>query len=399
MIRYPAFDPPEYINWQADTQVAEQFSRTIDERPERRDLIKQLSAAQLIALYEGLLRNRLHDIALKRWVKQGVISKAWLGTGEEAATIGPVHALNRQPFNDAGPTDFVAPMIRNAGACHEMGMPLADMLRGYLGTADSPTRGRDLHIGAFHHNVLTPISHVGDVMAVTNGIALAFKLRRQPRVAMTWIGDGSTKAGVFHESMTLAAVERLPIIVIIQDNKVALGTRLDQHHRGNFADWPDAYGVDGFTFDGNHVLDAYAAVKLAAEGCRQGRGPYLLVAKTFRMGGHATHDEREARATLDAQLFEFWGKRDPVGLFENYLIEGAIDLLSGKRGRRNQSLRERNAQALQETEQRVVAEIEQAEKAALESRAQRLLQGESAAFGVYAETSTVLENSAANPAA
>lgn len=399
MIRYPAFDPPEYVNWQADPQVVEQFARTIDEHAERCAIIRQLSAAQLVALYEGLLRNRLHDVALKRWVKQGVISKAWLGTGEEAATIGPVHALNRDPYADGMPTDFVAPMIRNAGACHEMGMPLADMLRGYLGTADSPTRGRDLHIGDFNHGVLTPISHVGDVMAITNGIALAFKLRRQPRVAMTWIGDGSTKAGVFHESMNFAAVERLPIIVVIQDNKVALGTRLDQHHRGAFGDWPEAYGVDGFTFDGNNVLDAYAAVKIAADACREGRGPYLLIAETFRMGGHATHDEREARATFDAQLFEYWGKRDPIGLFENYLLEGAIDLLNGKRGRRTQAMREHNAQVLREAEQRILAEIEQAENAALESRAQRLPQAESAATGVYAETGIVIEKSAANPAA
>jgi 2-oxoisovalerate dehydrogenase E1 component len=399
MIRYPAFDPPEYVNWQADPEVVEQFARTIDEHAERCAIIGQLSAAQLVALYEGLLRNRLHDVALKRWVKQGVISKAWLGTGEEAATIGPVHALNREPYADGMPTDFVAPMIRNAGACHEMGMPLADMLRGYLGTADSSTRGRDLHIGDFNHGVLMPISHVGDIMAVTNGIALAFKLRRQPRVAMTWIGDGSTKAGVFHESMNFAAVERLPIIVIIQDNKVALGTRLDQHHRGAFGDWPEAYGVDGFTFDGNNVLDAYAAVKLAADACREGRGPYLLIAETFRMGGHATHDEREARATFDAQLFEYWGKRDPIGLFENYLIEGTTDLLNGKRGRRTQAMREHNAQVLRETEQRVLAEIEQAENAALESRAQRLPQAESAATGVYAETGIVIEKSTANPAA
>ena len=398
MIRYPAFDPPEYVNWQADSEVVEQYARTIEGHAERCALIRALSAAQLVGLYDGLLRNRLHDIALKRWVMQGVISKAWLGTGEEAATIGPVHALNREPYGDGMPTDFTAPMIRNAGACHEMGMPLADMLRGYLGTADSPTRGRDLHIGDFRHGVLTPISHVGDVMAVTNGIALAFKLRRQPRVAMTWIGDGSTKAGVFHESMNFAAVERLPLIVIIQDNQVALGTRLDQHHRGAFGDWPEAYGVDGFTFDGNNVLDAYAAVKMAAAACREGRGPYLLIAETFRMGGHATHDEREARATFDARLFEHWGKRDPIGLFENYLIEGTLDLMSGQRGRRTQALRERNAQALRDAEQRVLAEIERAEKKALESRA-RLPQPESAATGVYAEAGDAVEKSAASPAA
>ena len=384
MIRYPAFDPPEYVNWQADPQLVEQFTQTIEQDAARQAIIRRLSAAQLVALYEGLLRNRMHDIALKRWVMQGVISKAWLGTGEEAATIGPVHALNREPFGDGLPTDLVAPMIRNAGACHEMGMRLADMLRGYLGTADSPTRGRDLHIGDFQRGVLTPISHVGDVMAVTNGFALAFKLRHQPRLAMTWIGDGSTKAGVFHESMTFAAVQRLPLIVIIQDNRVALGTRLDQHHRGDFRDWPAAYGVEGFAFDGNNVLDAYAATKIAADGCREGRGPFLLIAETFRMGGHATHDEREARATFDTQLFEQWGKRDPIGLYETYLLEGALDLRSGKRGRRTAGVRARNAEVLAETEQRVLAEIEQAEKEALESRNQRSPQPESAAQGVYA---------------
>ncbi|MFL6274934.1 MAG: thiamine pyrophosphate-dependent dehydrogenase E1 component subunit alpha [Blastocatellia bacterium] len=399
MIRYPAFDPPEYVDWKADPQLVEQFAGTIEQNAERRAIIRRLTAAQLVALYEGLLRNRLHDIALKRWVKQGVISKAWLGTGEEAATIGPVHALNREPFDDGLPTDIVAPMIRNAGACHEMGMALADMLRGYLGTADSPTRGRDLHIGDFQRGVLTPISHVGDVMAVTNGFALAFQLRRQPRVALTWIGDGSTKAGVFHESMTFAAVQRLPIVIIIQDNQVALGTRLDQHHRGDFRDWPAAYGVEGFAFDGNNVLDAYAAVKVATDRCRQGRGPYLLIAETFRMGGHATHDEREARATFDAQLFESWGKRDPIGLFENYLIEGAIDLQSGKRGRRTQAVCERNTQALTEAEQRVLAEIERAEKEALDSRANRLPQPESAAEGVYAENADSRLESAATSVA
>jgi TPP-dependent pyruvate/acetoin dehydrogenase alpha subunit len=399
MIRYPAFDPPEYIDWQADPQVVEQFARTLEAHAERHAIICQLSAAQLVALYEGLLRNRLHDIALKRWVKQGVISKAWLGTGEEAATIGPVHALNREAFGDGLPTDLVAPMIRNAGACHEMGMPLADMLRGYLGTGDSPTRGRDLHIGDFQRGVLTPISHVGDVMAVTNGFALAFKLRQQPRVALTWVGDGSTKAGVFHESMTFAAVQRLPLVVIIQDNQVALGTRLDQHHRGDFGDWPAAYGVEGFTFDGNNVLDAYAAVKLAADACREGRGPFLLIAETFRMGGHATHDEREARATFDAQLFEQWGKRDPIGLFETYLLEGSIDLQSGKRGRHTAAMRARNAEALAETEQRLLAEIEEAEKEALESRTQHSPQPETAAHGVYAETAGASEKHAAIPAA
>jgi TPP-dependent pyruvate/acetoin dehydrogenase alpha subunit len=395
MIRYPAFDPPEYIDWKPDPEVVADYSRTIEKDSARDAIIRALEVAPLLALYEGLVRNRLHDIALKRWVKQGVISKAWLGTGEEAATIGPTHALDRSVARDGLSTDFVAPMIRNAGACHEMGMPLADMLRGYLGTADSPTRGRDLHIGDFKHGVLAPISHVGDIMAVTIGVALSFKLSRKPRVALTWIGDGSTKSGVFHESMNFAAVQHLPMIVIIQDNKVALGTRLEQHHRGSFLDWPAAYGVEGGSFDGNNVLDAYAATRLAADVCREGRGPVLLIADTFRMGGHATHDEREARATFDATLFSHWGKRDPIGIYETYLIDSAMDLESGRRAKHIDGLRERNAEMLHSVESRVTKEVEQASREALESAHNNMPTGESAAEGVYGEVRTVFDDAVA----
>jgi TPP-dependent pyruvate/acetoin dehydrogenase alpha subunit len=264
------------------------------------------------------------------------------------------------------------------------------MLRGYLGTADSPTRGRDLHIGDFKHGVLAPISHVGDIMAVTTGVALSFKLNREPRVALTWIGDGSTKSGVFHESMNFAAVQHLPMIVIIQDNKVALGTRLEQHHRGSFLDWPAAYGVDDGSFDGNNVLEAYAATGLAADVCRTGRGPVLLIADTFRMGGHATHDEREARATFDATLFSHWGKRDPIGIYETYLIESTMDLESGRRAKHIDGLRERNAEVLRSVESRVTKEVEQATREALESAHINMPTGESAADGVYAEAKAAL---------
>lgn len=389
MIRYPAFDPPEYIDWKADAEVVEEFARTSENDSARNTVTRSLDLGELLGLYEGLVRNRLHDVALKRWVKQGVISKAWLGTGEEATTIGPVHALDRAIASDGLSTDFVAPMIRNAGACHEMGMSLADMFRGYLGTADSPTRGRDLHIGDFKRGVLAPISHVGDIMAVTAGLALSFKLKREPRVALTWIGDGSTKSGVFHESMNLAAVQHLPMIVIIQNNKVALGTRLDQHHRGSFSDWPAGYGIEGGAFDGNNVLDAYAAAKLAADACRGGRGPVLLIADTFRMGGHATHDEREARTTFDATLFSYWGKRDPIGVYETFLIEGTLDLENGRRVKQTDALRKRNAVVLSRLEERVIDEVDQAAIQALESKRSNMPRADSAAEGVYAKANSV----------
>jgi TPP-dependent pyruvate/acetoin dehydrogenase alpha subunit len=362
MKRFPAYDPPEYVSWEPEPHLLQRFSERIEASPERREAIRALSEEQLLAIYAGLLRNRLHDIVLKRWVKQGVISKAWLGTGEEAATIGPVHAMRRSGESP----DVVAPMIRNAGACHEMGMPIADMLRGYLGTSDSPSGGRDGHVGDLSRSVVPPISHVGDMVPVTAGIALFFRQRGLDRVAATWIGDGSTKSAAFHEGFNLAAVQRLPLICIIQNNQVALGTRLDQHSAGEFAEWGRMYGVPCHVFDGNHVLDAYAAAKIAVDRARAGEGASLLVAETFRMGGHATHDEREARSTFDAALFREWGRRDPVGMYEMWLLERGLALAT-----------------LQAIEAEVTAEVESGAEEALRSRDSAMPKGESVLEGVY----------------
>lgn len=363
MKRFAAYDPPEYVQWTADPALVRAYRERIAADPERERVIRALSEEELLGIYAGLLRNRLHDVALKRWVKNGVISKAWLGVGEEAATIGPVHALRR-----SGPAhDVVAPMIRNCGACHEMGMPVADIFRTYLGTGDSPSAGRDLHVGRLSLGVLPPISHVGDVVPVIGGIALSFKQRGEDRVGMTWIGDGSTKTAAFHEGINFAGVHRLPVIFIIQNNQVALGTRLGQHAAGPFAEWPAMYGIGGGVFDGNHVLDAFAATRVAAERARAGAGPSLLIAETFRMGGHATHDEREARTLFDADLFASWGRRDPVGLYETWLKEEGIA-----------------RDTLEEIEARITAEIDVAAEEALASRESAMPVAATAVEGIYA---------------
>src|SRR5256885_6462465 len=186
MHRFPVFDPPEYVDWKADAALVRAFRETVERDAERRAVVEQLSDDEHGALYAGLLRARLHDIQLKRLVKTGVISKAWLGTGEEATTVGPVHALERGK-------DVVAPMIRNAAACCELGMPVVDMLRAYLGSADSPSRGRDLHVGGMQYGVLQPISHVGDVVPVTAGIAPGFQRRKEPPAALPGGGGRSPK--------------------------------------------------------------------------------------------------------------------------------------------------------------------------------------------------------------
>jgi TPP-dependent pyruvate/acetoin dehydrogenase alpha subunit len=367
MKRFAAYDPPEYLEWRAAPELLARFREAIPADAERERIIRELDEGALLAMYEGLVRNRLHDVMLKRWVKSGIISKAWLGTGEEAATIGPVHALRRSGED----RDVVSPMIRNAGACHEMGMPVADMLRGYLGTADSPSGGRDGHVGDLRHGVVAPISHLADMVPVVAGIALTFRQQEVPRVVLGWVGDGSTKTTGFHEGVNFATVQRAPAIFIIQNNQVALGTRLDQHGAGPFSEWPRMYGAAGGVFDGNHVLDAYAATRIAVERARAGEGVSILVAETFRMGGHATHDEREARATFAPELFREWGARDPIGLFEEWLVEEGVK-------------RER----LEGIEHRVSGEVDAAAEEALASRDTAMPRPESVLEDVYARSAT-----------
>jgi TPP-dependent pyruvate/acetoin dehydrogenase alpha subunit len=360
MRRYPAFDPPEYVDWVADPELTRSYRRRIQQDAERSALIAALDTPDLLGLYRDLLRTRIHDIGLKRWVRTGVISKAWLGTGEEAVTVGTVSALDTS-------RDVVCPMIRNAGALHMMGVPLADLFRGYLATADSLSGGRDLHIGDLGRNVLQPISHMGTNAQVMTGIALSFRMKGEPRVALTFIGDGATKTAAFHEGVNMAAVLGLPVVFVIQDNQVALGTRSEVHGLGHPVEWAAAYGIPVWQADGNHVLDTYAATRMAVERCRRGEGPGLVVAETFRMGGHATHDEREARETFPAELFEHWGRRDPVGLFETYLLEEGHDETD-----------------LRRIEDAVTGEMERAAEEALESR-DRPPSPESAKFVGFSE--------------
>jgi TPP-dependent pyruvate/acetoin dehydrogenase alpha subunit len=361
MKRFPAYDPPEYVDWQPDPELVSAYRTAWETSTDRLAAVAELDRGAKLDLYAGMLRSRLHDIMLKRWVRQGVISKAWLGTGEEAVTIGPVNALDRT-------TDIVAPMIRNAGACCEMGMSVADMLRGYLGTYDSPSKGRDGHVGDFSTRVLQPISNIGNVPIVTVGLALAFKIRGEAGVALTWVGDGSVKSGPTHEAFSMATALELPVVFIIQNNQVALGTVVQRHHRpSSFADVHAAYGCAGATFDGNNVLDAYAATRCAVQQCRDGNGPVILAAETFRMGGHATHDEQEARDLIAAETFAYWGKRDPIGLYEEYLKQDGVDV-----------------KELTQVEDDVAAEVDRAAGEALASRETNLPPPESARDDVYA---------------
>src|SRR5437016_9039390 len=367
------FDPPEYVNWKPDPGIVAEFEHTLTRDSQRASIISELTEKQLLDMYAGLLRFRLHDITLRRWVKQGVIAKAWPATGEEAVTIGNVHGLDRA-------IDKVGPMIRNAGACHEMGISVADMFREYLATADSPSKGKDLHVGSTANGVIAPASQAGALTPVFAGMALAIKKRGEKAVVLTWVGDGATKTTAFHEGMNLAAVLRVPAIYVLQNNQIALGTRFQQHQAGPFTAWSKAYGIKGVSCDGNNVLDTYAATRLSANLARSGNGPAIVFAETFRMGGHATHDEKEAREIVAPEVFEYWGKRDPIGMYECYLEsqgtpKSALDAVEGD----------------------VVDEIARAERDALISRESNVPKPETAMENVYAETRAARAGKSSTP--
>ena len=367
------FDPPEYVNWKPDPGVIAEFEHTLTRDSQRASIISELTEKQLLDMYAGLLRFRLHDVTLRRWVKQGVIAKAWLATGEEAVTIGNVHGLDRA-------IDKVGPMIRNAGACHEMGISVADMFREYLATADSPSKGKDLHVGSTANGVIAPASQVGALTPVFAGMALAIKKRGEKAVVLTWVGDGATKTTAFHEGMNLAAVLHVPAIYVLQNNQIALGTRFEQHQAGPFTAWAKAYGVTGLSCAGNNVLDTYAATKLAAQLARTGHGPVIIFAETFRMGGHATHDENDARQIISKAMFEYWGKRDPIGMYESYLERHGVPKTT-----------------LEQAEAKVIDEIARAEKEALESRDRGMPEPETAIQGVYAGQDSGREETSTRP--
>ncbi len=368
------FDPVEYQTWSAEPALQAEFAAVLSQDSDRAGVVGHLKRADLLALYEGMVRFRLFDTMLKRWVKQGVITKAWLGTGEEAVSIGCAQALRSG--------DAIGPMIRNAGACFQMGMPMLDHFSGYLGTTQSLTNGRDLHVGDLSHGVVAPISHVGSLLPVMVGLALGYKLRSKPSVAMTWVGDGASRTGEVHEAVNFAAVQRLPIVIVLQNNRIALGTKNDSESVGRFEDWFTGYGMKVETVDGNNVLDVYGAAKLAVDACRAGDGPVALVANTFRMGGHSTHDEAEARRLFPSEDFEHWGKRDPIRQYGEWLVSsGRLHRGSGRRGQGKAT-----RQALEKVENKVNEDVEAAADVAKAGKLSQQPDPSSVALGVYSES-------------
>ena len=273
-----------------------------------------LNKAQLHELYYWLQLNRRMEEKLVALYRTGkVVGGVYTSRGQEAISIGTAYALE--------PDDLVAPMIRNLGSLLVRGFRPEDMFAQHMARSTSPTAGRDgnMHIGDLRRGVIAPISMLGALIPVMTGAALAAKMQGRKIVALTYLGDGGASTGDFHEGLNFAAIQKVPLVLVIENNGWAYSTPTSrQTANTEFVTRAQAYGIIGFQVDGNDVLAVYKIARQAFDHARQGLGPALIEAKTMRMKGHAEHDD--AWYVPRSEL-EKWKSKDPIERFEKYLFE------------------------------------------------------------------------------
>ena len=247
-----------------------------------------LTRDQLLELYHWMRLTRTLEerlVALYRQTK--VVGGLFRSLGQEACAVGSAYALEKG--------DILSPLIRNLGSMLVKGALPIEILRQYMAKGDSMTRGRELniHIGDLERGFVGQISHLGDMIPVMAGVALSFKLRNQPRVGLAYVGDGATSTGAFHEGINLAAVQRVPLVVIVENNGYAYSTPTrKQTAAQRFVDKALGYGIPGFQGDGNDVLEVYQVTRRAVDIARGGGGTVLVEFMTYRRKGHAEHDNQ-----------------------------------------------------------------------------------------------------------
>lgn len=258
--------------------------------------------------------TRAFDEAMVAMWKQGRgLGGAFSQRGHEAISVAAGMAL--------GPDDVAAPMHRDLGTYLVRGMTPERIFGNLLGRATGPTRGRDanLHgVGDLSLGIIGFISHIPQALPTTLGVAMSFKIRREPRVALTTVGDGGFTSGATHETLNMASLYRAPFVLIVEDNKYAYSTPLEQQMRSpRFAEKAAAFDIPSARVDGNDFDAVYAAVATAVDRAREGGGPTVIEADTMRMLGHAIHDGAEY---VPAELLESWRARDPVKAMRNRLL-------------------------------------------------------------------------------
>jgi TPP-dependent pyruvate/acetoin dehydrogenase alpha subunit len=285
----------------------------------------KLSHQQYLDLYYYMRLNREVEETMTKLFRQNkIVGGLYSSLGQEAVSVGTAYALEKR--------DWMAPMIRNIGALLVKGVPPRDIFTQHMAKYSSPTKGKDgtSHFGDLDNlHIVSPISMLGDLIPVLAGVAMAGRYLGQKIVAMTWIGDGGSSTGVFHEGLNLAASQKAALVLILENNLWAYSTPVGrQVPLENLADRAKAYGISSYIVDGNDAVAVYTTAREAVQRARAGEGPILIEAKTFRRRGHAQHDPAEY---VPQEQREFWEKRDPIALYEKFLTEQGLLDAQGKK--------------------------------------------------------------------
>lgn len=279
---------------------------------ERRDLANE----ELLQLYLNLVKPRIIEERMLVLLRQGKIGKWFSGIGQEAISVGITCALK--------PEEYIMPLHRNLGVFTARGIPYRKLFAQWQGKASGFTKGRDrsFHFGTQDYKIVGMISHLGAMLGVANGTALAAKLENKPQISVAFSGDGGASEGDFHEALNTAAVWDLPVLFVIENNGYGLSTpSTEQFKCAQFIDKGIGYGMEAHQVDGNNVLDVYHKACELAESMRANPRPILLECMTFRMRGH---EEASGTKYVPPHLFEEWGQKDPVHRYRQHLIEQQI---------------------------------------------------------------------------
>ncbi len=317
-----------------------------------------LSKDQYLQLYFYMRLTREFEESILKLYRQGkIVGGAYTGNGNEATAVGSAFALEKH--------DYLFPMHRDMGAHLVKGQSLRNLMLQHLARGNSLSKGRD---GTGHYadpalKIYGNISHLGAMVPMACGVAMASKLRKEKAVVLTYIGDGGANVGDIHESLAMASVMKLPLVLIIENNQFAYSTSVEkQKAMEKYSDRAMGYGIPGYTIDGTDIELVYATCKQAVERARRGEGPMLIESVTMRMHGHSAHDGAEY---VPKDLLAVWKKKDPVMKIEKLLTDKKV--LTPK--------------VKEEYEQKIMATLDDAIQFAVESP---YPSGEEATVGVYA---------------
>jgi pyruvate dehydrogenase E1 component alpha subunit/2-oxoisovalerate dehydrogenase E1 component alpha subunit len=321
-----------------------------------------LTREQLLDMYYYMrLTRSLEERLVNLYRQTKVVGGLFRSLGQEADAVGSAYALDRSKG------DILSPLIRNLGSMLVQGALPTEIIKQYMAKGDSPTRGRELniHYGDLVRGFIGQISHLGDMVPVMAGVTLSFKMRGEDRVGLVYVGDGATSTGAFHEGVNFAAVQRCPLVVVMENNGYAYSTPLSKQTAAKqLVDKAIGYGVVGEQADGNDVIATYEVTKRAVDRARAGEGVTLIELMTYRRKGHAEHDNQ---SYVPAGETDRWATtNDPVDRYVKVLTQD-YDVDSAE---------------LEKIDARVMAEID---KATDEAEASPMPEPKDALVGIYAD--------------